>query len=169
MATAARQVGQGTKPWRADLFERALGVGAALMLAVVLAAVVRGWGEWGRVPGVVWAHLVTVVVALALTPALLFGRRGDRRHRRLGRVWVAAMGATAFASLFVRESSGGWSLIHILSVGTLMGVPYLWWTARTHRVAQHRFAVRGTVAGALLVAGFFTFPFGRMLGRWLLG
>jgi uncharacterized membrane protein len=29
--------------------------------------------------------------------------------------------------------------------------------------------VRGMVTGALLVAGFFTFPFGRMLGAWLFG
>ena len=31
----------------------------------------------------------------------------------------------------------------------------------------HRGSVRGMVTGALLVAGFFTFPFDRMLGHWL--
>jgi uncharacterized membrane protein len=30
-------------------------------------------------------------------------------------------------------------------------------------------AARGMVLGALLVAGFFTFPFGRLMGRWLFG
>ena len=36
--------------------------------------------------------------------------------------------------------------------------------ARTHKVALHRSSVRGMVTGALLIAGFFTFPFGRLLG-----
>jgi uncharacterized membrane protein len=43
------------------------------------------------------------------------------------------------------------------------------WAARTHRYAAHRRAVRGMVTGALLIAGFFTFPFGRLLGHWLFG
>jgi len=47
--------------------------------------------------------------------------------------------------------------------------PLIWWNARNHRVARHRTQVRGMVTGALLVAGFFTFPFGRMLGAWLFG
>jgi uncharacterized membrane protein len=36
-------------------------------------------------------------------------------------------------------------------------------------VARHRRTIRALVIGALLVAGFFTFPFGRMLGVWLFG
>ena len=168
MATLAGRIGRA-KPLTADLYEKMLGVGAVLMLAAVLAALARGWAEWGRVPAVVWMHLLTILVALALTPVLMFGRRGSRRHRKLGQVWVAAMIATAATSLFVREPGTDRSPIHILSVLTLTGVPYLWWTAHTHRIAARRFAVGGRVTGALLLAGFFTFPFGRMLGRWLLG
>lgn len=58
-------------------------------------------------------------------------------------------------------------MIHILSVWTVIQVPIIWWTARNHKIARHRSAVRGMVFGALLIAGFFTFPFDRMLGRWL--
>ena len=64
---------------------------------------------------------------------------------------------------------GGFSVIHILSLWVLIQVPILWWTARTHRVARHRRSVRGMVTGALLIAGFFTFPFDRLLGHWLFG
>ena len=60
-------------------------------------------------------------------------------------------------------------MIHIISAVTLVLVPRLVWTARHHRVAQHRRAVRGLVTGALLIAGFFTFPFDRLLGHWLFG
>jgi uncharacterized membrane protein len=35
--------------------------------------------------------------------------------------------------------------------------------------ARHRRGIRAMVLGALLIAGFFTFPFDRLLGRWLFG
>ena len=34
-------------------------------------------------------------------------------------------------------------------------------------LARHRRSVHGMVIGALLIAGFFTFPFNRLLGAWL--
>ena len=52
---------------------------------------------------------------------------------------------------------------------TLIGVPRLVLAARQHRIADHRRGVRVIVSLALLVAGLFTFPFGRMLGQWLFG
>ena len=160
--------GPVSKPMSADATERVLAYAAAALLAAVVAALARGSGEWGRVPVLVWAHLLTIVVALALTPVILLRRRGDRRHRTLGTVWVAAMIATAAISLFVHESGPGrFSLIHILSAWTLIQVPIIWWSARTHNVARHRGSVRGMVIGALLIAGFFTFPFHRLLGHWL--
>lgn len=80
------------------------------------------------------------------------------------------MFATAVVSLFIHESGPGWfSPIHLLSALTIVGVPGLVVTARKHKHASHRRIVRSLVIGALLTAGFFTFPFGRMLGRWLLG
>lgn len=139
-----------------------------MLLALVLAALARGQADWGRVPGVVWIHLGTVMAALALTPVMLLRRRGDRLHRRLGWVWVAAMFLTALDSMFVRLINwGGFSFIHVLSLWTMIQVPLIVWSARRHQHARHRSAVRGMVAGALLLAGMFTFPFGRLLGMWL--
>jgi uncharacterized membrane protein len=56
-----------------------------------------------------------------------------------------------------------------LSLFVLVMVPRLILQARAHNVAGHRSTVRGLVIGALLIAGFFTFPFNRLLGQWLLG
>ena len=152
------------------MLDKALAAGAALLLAVVLVALVRGYPAWGTVPGVVWAHLATIVTALALTPVMLLRPRGDRLHRALGWVWAAAMFFTAFDSLFVRViHPGKFSVIHLLSLWTMLQVPLIVLRARQHNWQRHRSAVRGMVIGALLIAGFFTFPFGRMLGRWLLG
>ncbi len=153
-----------------DRFEQILAAGAALLLAAVVMAVLRGRAEWELVPWQVWPHLATIAVALALTPVMLLRRRGDRRHRRIGWVWVAAMVLTALLSFDLRLiNRGGFSLIHLLSVWTLIQVPVIFLAARKHNVARHRSAVRGMVFGALLIAGFFTFPFERLLGQWLFG
>lgn len=162
--------GRPAKPLSPDRYERALAVAAMLVLAMTLAALARGHANWGRVPGFVWAHLATIIVALALTPPMLLRRRGDRLHRRLGWLWCGSLVATAALSFGIRDTrDGGFSLIHILSVWTLVQVPLIVVSARNHRVAAHRSAVRGMVTGALVIAGLFTFPFGRMLGRWLFG
>jgi uncharacterized membrane protein len=153
-----------------DAFDRILAAAAVLLLAAVLAALWRGRGEWAEVPAIVWAHIATIVAAVILTPVMLLRRRGDRLHRRLGWVWTAAMGATAALTFGIRGiNEGAFSLIHILSAWTLIQVPVIVWTARSHNHRAHRGSVRGMVTGALLVAGFFTFPFDRLLGHWLFG
>ena len=170
MATVLGRPAAKAKPISADRLERVLACAAMALLAAVLAALARGVDKWHFVPALVWAHLLTIMVALALTPVILLRGRGDRRHRTLGTIWVVAMIATAAISLFVHVSGPGhFSFIHILSVWTLIQVPIIWWSARTHNVARHRTSVRGMVIGALLTAGYFTFPFNRMLGHWLLG
>jgi uncharacterized membrane protein len=113
-------------------------------------------------------HLATMIATLALTPAILWMRRGTRLHRKLGYAWVAALALTAIDSFAIR-TSGHPSLIHTLSVVTLCALPMLVITARRHDHKRHRRLVRGLVIGALLTAGFFTFPFHRMLGSWLFG
>jgi len=158
------------KPITPDFFERLLAIGAIVLLAVVGTALVKGYPQWGLVPWQVWPHLVTILIALALTPVMLLRRRGDSTHRLLGKIWVAAMFLTALLSFNLREiNDGRFSVIHLLSIFTLIQVPLLWWAARTHRVTVHRSSVRGMVTGALLVAGFFTFSFNRLLGHWLVG
>lgn len=156
------------RPIAPDAYERLLATASVLLLAAVAAALARGAGAWDRVPGLVWAHLATIAVALALTPVMMLRRRGDARHRRWGRVWVAAMLATALISFGIR-SEGGWSWIHLLSIGVTAMAALVWITAARHDVAAHRGLVRGLTTGALLIAGVFTFPFDRLLGHWLFG
>ena len=159
-----------TRPLTPDLYERVLAAGSLLLLAAVVVALVRGRGEWAEVTDVVWAHLATIGIGLALTPVMLLRVRGDRRHRALGWIWCTALFLTALDSLFIRLlNGGGFSVIHLLSIWTMIQVPIIVWSARAHNVRRHRSAVRGMVTGALLIAGFFTFPFDRLLGHWLFG
>jgi len=158
------------KPLAADGYEKVLAVAATILLIIVLTALARGHAHWGRVPWPVWAHLVTILTALALTPVQLLRPRGDHLHRVLGRVWVIAIFLAALFSLLVHSiNPGGFSFIHILSAYVIVSAPIIWWSARTHRIALHRGNVRGMVTGALIIAGFFTLPFGRLLGTWLFG
>ncbi|MBT0667860.1 hypothetical protein HT136_05705 [Novosphingobium profundi] len=166
-ALGGRAAAASTAP---DKLEKVLGALALVMLAFVVAAVLRGRDEWARVPLVVWLHLATIVLALALTPMLLWRARGTTRHRVLGYTWSAAMLATAIDSFLVRISHPGHlGPIHALSFLTLVLVPLLVISARRHDVYRHRRTVRGLIIGALLIAGFFTFPFHRLLGHWLFG
>ena len=153
-----------------DRTERVIGWAALVMLVVVATALLRGSAQWERLPWQVWVHLATMMIALGLTPQILWNRRGDRRHRQLGYVWVGSLAITALISLDIRLSNrGGFSLVHILSIWTLVQLPIIVWSARQHNHKRHRSAVRGMAIGALLIAGLFTFPFGRLLGQWLFG
>ena len=153
-----------------SLIDKFLAAASLVLLLFVLAAIARGRQEWSQVPPIVWGHMATILTALALTPLMLLRRRGDRLHRRLGWVWAAAMALTALMSFGIRDiNDGQFSPIHILSAFTLIMVPFLVIAARRHQHARHRGMVRGMVAGALLVAGFFTFPLNRLIGHWLFG
>lgn len=157
-------------PWAPEAFDRILAGAAVILLAAVLAALARGFDEWDRLPAFVWAHILTILVALVLTPLMLLRRRGDLPHRVLGWLWASALFLTAVISFEVRIiNPGGFSWIHLLSVLTIVQVPLIVFQARRHDWKRHRSAVRGMVTGALLLAGFFTFPFGRLMGAWLFG
>lgn len=150
--------------------DRWLAAGTALVLLAVGAAVARGAGHRGSVPLLIRGHLLAVSAALALTPAILLRRRGDRLHRVLGYGWTVAMAFTALSSLFVRTiMPGHFSLIHLLSLYVLASLPLVVRAARQGRIAQHRTMIRGMVSGALVIAGAFTFSAHRLLGTWLFG
>jgi uncharacterized membrane protein len=168
LATVA--TGKRAHPFAPDTFERVLAAGAMILLAAVAVALFKGRAEWAAVPPQIWVHIATISVALILTPVMLLRPRGDPLHRKLGWVWAGAMFLTAIDSLFVHVSNPhGFSFIHLLSAWTIIQVPIIVWSARSHNVKRHRGSVRGMVLGALLIAGFFTFPFNRLLGHWLFG
>jgi uncharacterized membrane protein len=168
MATVSQPVGARKASFAPDNFEKALAVGAILILSAVIIAVAKGMSEWGEIPARVWVHLLALKIALVLTPVMMLRQRGDARHRLFGRIWVGAMFLAAVSSFWLRGANhGGFSLIHVLSAFVIIQAPVIYWSARTHNIKRHRRSVRMMVLGALLIAGFFTFPFDRLLGHWL--
>lgn len=151
-----------------DRFDQLLSLGALLLLGALTIAISKGRADWPQIPMSVWFHVATIAIALTLTPFMLLRQRGDKGHRQMGYIWLVAMFVTAAVSLDIRMiNRGGFSYIHLLSVWTIFQCTVIFWSARKRDTAQHRSAVRGMVFGALLIAGFFTFPFDRLLGRWL--
>lgn len=152
-----------------------LAVASGVLALAALLAIARGRAQWGEVPPLIWLHLVTIVFVTVLTPVMLLRSKGNRWHRLLGYAWTGAMIVAAATSLFFSTGApqgwgvftGDFSSIHILSVVVLILVPRLVLAARAHDREKHERIVRGFVIGALLIAGFFTFPFGRLLGHWL--
>lgn len=116
-------------------------------------------------PLAVQIHVVTVVIAIALTPLMLWGPKGTTLHRVTGRTWVVAMAVTALSSLaisshFVPIHFGP---IHILSVVVLSSLWMAISAARRGHIAKHRKIMRQLAFWSLLVTGAFTLIPGRMM------
>ena len=118
-------------------------------------------------PLAVFVHLATVTPAVLLGGFLLVRRKGDRPHRLLGGAWMGMMMATSVASFWIRGPSGGFSGIHLFSVGTLIAVPVSLWRIRAGDVGAHRRILTSLYIG-LLVAGAFALAPDRAAGRFLL-
>lgn len=116
-------------------------------------------------------HAFAALAAFVLGVVQLTAPKGTLPHRTLGWVWVALMAMVAGSSFFIHEIRlwGPWSPIHILSIFSLvmlaLGVRY----ARRHRVRRHRVTMVSVFAGALTVAGLFTFVPGRIMHAVLFG
>jgi uncharacterized membrane protein len=110
-------------------------------------------------------HAFAAIAAFALGLVQLTAPKGTLPHRTLGYIWVALMVLVAGTSFWIHDLRvwGPWSPIHLLSIFTLATLPFAILHARHHRIAQHRNAMLAMFAGALLIAGLFTFLPGRIM------
>lgn len=116
-------------------------------------------------------HVLAACAAVALSAMQFAGVKGTAVHRTLGWAWIVAMATVALSSFFVHTicSVGSFSLIHLLSIFTLVMLPQVALHARRHAVRAHRQAVSGLVIGGLAIAGVLTFWPGRIMHDVLLG
>jgi len=146
---------------------------AALLNAIVFAAILRraASGQPFMPTGynaIVMLHVVTVTPALPLGAWLFSTTKGDALHRLLGRVWALLILVTAVTSFGIHQLTGHLSVIHILSVITIVSVVRGVLAARKGRIVEHRSHMIGAFTGITL-AGVFTFLPGRLLAQWLFG
>lgn len=110
-------------------------------------------------------HALTAMVAALLGTLILFLRKGTRWHKVLGRVWVGAMLVVAISSFFISEARmfGPYSLIHVLSVFTLVSLVSGVVAIRRGNVIGHRMTMISLYVLALLLTGAFTLLPGRRM------
>lgn len=111
------------------------------------------------------AHAFAALAAFVLGVVQIVAPKGTLPHRTLGWIWVILMAATAASSFFIHTicTVGDFSIIHLLSILTLVVLPVAVLNARRHRVRQHMRAMLFLFAGALVIAGLFTVVPGRIM------
>ena len=92
-------------------------------------------------------HAGLASLVLLLGPIILLGPKGDSRHRRLGRVFVAAVLASNLSSFFIFELTGRPSFIHALAAINLATLAHALWAARRQRIADHLTSMSYCYAG----------------------
>jgi uncharacterized membrane protein len=114
---------------------------------------------------IVQLHAFAAMTAFVLGVVQLSAPKGTIPHRTLGWIWVVLMVTVAGGSLWISgiKTFGPFSAIHLLSIFTLVMVPLAVLAARRHKVRHHRAAMIAIFAGALVIAGFFTFVPGRIM------
>lgn len=114
---------------------------------------------------VIQMHAISALIAALLGPFILYGRKGTKRHKLLGRIWALAMGAAIASSAFIWQIRliGPFSPVHLLSLlgawGLVSGVTH----AVKGRVAAHEASMKSLYFWALGAAGVFTFLPGRVM------
>jgi uncharacterized membrane protein len=90
-------------------------------------------------------HAFAAMAAFVLGGAQLAAPKGTLPNRTLGWIWVLLMALVAVSSLWIHHIRlvGPWSPIHLLSIFTLVMLPFGVWCAhrRLYRRACHRGAV----------------------------
>lgn len=108
-------------------------------------------------------HLSAAILALALGTAVLMRRKGTPAHKLLGRVWVGLMGIVAVSSFWLLDiNNGTFSVIHLLSLWTLVSLAAAIWSIRRGKVRAHQAFMVGTFLG-LAGAGLGALAPGRAL------
>jgi uncharacterized membrane protein len=116
-------------------------------------------------------HAFAAMAAFVLGLLQFARRKGTFSHRTFGWIWVVLMLVVTISSFWIHDIKlwGIWSPIHILSVFTLINLPIAVMMARRHQVRAHRGWMIGIFAGALVIAGIFTFVPGRIMHGVIFG
>lgn len=116
-------------------------------------------------PYTVVIHALAAMAAFVLGSVQLALPKGTLPHRTMGWIWVMLMAVVAASSFLIHTicQIGSFSLIHGLSILTLVALPIGVTHARAHRVGEHRRVMILLFTGALLVAGIFTLWPGRIM------
>ncbi|MFK5978348.1 MAG: DUF2306 domain-containing protein [Rhizobiaceae bacterium] len=112
-------------------------------------------------------HAAAASISFFLGPFILFRKKGDARHKILGRLWAFTMAITIASSFFIFgiRTFGLFGPIHIISVLASFSLARAIHFARVGNIVAHQKNMRGLYFGALIVAGLFTFLPNRIMSE----
>lgn len=120
---------------------------------------------------IVQTHVYSAVLSLVLGIWIMFGTKGTKLHKTVGKVWVIALLSTAVSSFWLHgiKLIGPFSPIHLLSILVIYSVIRGVQHARVGQIEQHQRAMKGLFYYALIGAGLFTLLPGRLMHQLVLG
>ncbi len=116
---------------------------------------------------VIQVHVAAALTALAAGTAVTALPKGTSLHRRIGWLFVPAMAVVAVTSLFIMHN-GHFSVIHLLTLLTLVTLPYAVIARRRGNIKAHRRSMISLFVG-LVIAGAFTLLPGRLMNAVTFG
>jgi uncharacterized membrane protein len=110
-------------------------------------------------------HTATAVISFLIGASQFFQAKGTRQHRIAGWIWVGLMTIVSVSSLFINTTCtfGPFSVIHLLTLVTIVALPLGVIAARRHHISAHKRIMIILFTGALAIAGAFTFLPGRIM------
>jgi uncharacterized membrane protein len=116
-------------------------------------------------------HAFAAMAAFVIGVVQLSRTKGDGPHRLTGYAWIALMLVIAASSFWIHGINQwrGFSVIHALSIWVIFFAPIAVMFARRGNISAHKRSMIGIFAGALIIAGFFTFVPGRIMHAVLFG
>jgi uncharacterized membrane protein len=116
-------------------------------------------------------HAFAAMAAFGIGILQLARRKGDSPHRLVGYIWVVLMLLIAASSFWIHGMNqwNGFSVIHLLSIWVLVFAPIAVMLARRGNIRAHKRSMIGLFAGALIIAGIFTFVPGRIMHAVVFG
>jgi uncharacterized membrane protein len=104
-------------------------------------------------------------------------KKGTKKHKLFGRIWVAWLVTISLTAIFIQEiTPGEYSFIHLLIPLTIGSLIFSIWSIRKFKQtalqkykSSHMTSMIGVYVGALIVAGVFTLMPGRMFYQILFG
>jgi len=126
---------------------------------------------------IIYVHATLALLAVPLGLYIFMTKKGTKKHRMLGRIWVTFLVVVSLTAIFIQAiNPGQYSLIHLLIPFTLSSLIYSIWNIKKFKKTKierykfaHMYLMIGAYVGALLIAGAFTMMPGRFFHEILFG
>ena len=98
------------------------------------------------------AHLIFAILAILIGAAVVFMRKGTKKHRWIGRAYVFMMLAVNATALMIYELFGGWGMFHWAALLSLVSLVFGYIPAYRKKPGwrvRHAYWITGSYVGLM--------------------